>query len=294
MDNYDEAYMRWVGKSKILGRSLGLDIYKRCGYYTAANNAEINKNIKIPSFVQAIELRGFYENSNIETLEIPESVQIIRDEAFLICDNLRKIGFKCDNVDIRNRAFFGCISLEEIELNRAKIGVNTFCNCKSLRKIKINQCELDDGAFFSCWELVDAYIGECKVIPNNCFRSCLELERVRGINISEVLDWGFNGCEKLKELDLSKIEHIGKSAFEKCMELKVVNLPYIKNIGEMAFFNSGIEEIDISNIEDAKNIGHRCLFWCRRLRKIRLNKRLRGKVKISDITDTRDVAIEYI
>lgn len=75
-----------------------------------------------------------FENTGINSIQLPCSLKYITDNAFKNCKELQIITINADNTTIGSNSFSGCISLKGI-VNAEKImsvGRNAFNNCESL------------------------------------------------------------------------------------------------------------------------------------------------------------------
>lgn len=124
--------------------------------------------------------------SNRTTFSIPESVEIIGDQAFKDCSKLTSIEIPQNVNSIGESAFYGCSSLTSIEIpqNVTLIANNAFYGCSSLEKV---------------------------ILP----------ESLKGIGAS-----AFYQCSNIKYITIpSKVTSIGYQAFYNCSGLNEVILP---------------------------------------------------------------------
>ena len=102
-------------------------------------------------------------NSSIKNLIIPDSVEIIDDNAFQNCELLENVKFSKNLKTICFRAFAECASLTHLELPDLveKIEEDAFIECDNLKSIKLgkNIKELENGIFYKCTSLKDIYYG---------------------------------------------------------------------------------------------------------------------------------------
>ena len=209
-------------------------------------------NIEIPSKVQFVGKASF-QNTGIDKILIPASVQVIEKFAFSSCKYLCEIeveyenknfiaienvlfsvdktklicfpgGYECSKYVIPEKvksvlsgAFMGAVNLEHIVLNRQlkKIDDYTFTNCFELKYIE--------------WSQDLQKIGKC------AFMCCNGLEIVRLPKSLICIDESaFFLCESLKFVSmLSEIKQIKKEAFSFCdkIEIKISKRnPYFKVI----------------------------------------------------------------
>ena len=148
--------------------------------------------IKIPEYV-------VYNNTNY-------CVTSIGERAFFICDALTSVEIG-DSVEIIRRfAFEGCIALTSIEIKNSvkTIEYAAFRNCVALRNIEIgNSVEIiGNGAFDGCESLTSIEIGNSvKTIEYGAFRNCVALSNVEIGNSVEIIgNEVFHGCDALNSI----------------------------------------------------------------------------------------------
>lgn len=129
---------------------------------------------------------------------------------------------------IDKKAFYNCDDLESIDIpNIREIGDSAFACCIGLKEILIPSslyC-IYAHAFQGCTNLESVEFEE-KEIENT------SSSRTRGVSFDdfEVGDYAFDGCVKLKHIDLSKMVHngkfyIGKGVFRDCVKLETIMIP---------------------------------------------------------------------
>lgn len=131
----------------------------------------INKNDTIYT-VTAIGERAFMFNSNLYTILIPNSVKIIKDDAFEYCSSLITIDFPnyinsigeysfryCERLEtvylpdsitiIPFRAFECCYNLKTVSMTNSvkSIATNAFKDCNKLSSIHLSDSLIDIGYF---------------------------------------------------------------------------------------------------------------------------------------------------
>ena len=131
--------------------------------------------IVIKSGVTKIGFGAFRDIINCIKVTIPDSVKVIKADAFNRCKSLKVIS--CNALYIGDRAFQHCSSLETVEMNNAKlIGYCAFYNCSNLKKISIKNVEEIEGmAFYDCMRLQEcSWILRAKIAKDSFSGSGLE------------------------------------------------------------------------------------------------------------------------
>jgi hypothetical protein len=162
---------------------------------------------------------GCYANcSELESIEIPESVIIIGDQAFSACRNAK-----------------GTI---KVPANIQKIGHNAFANCDNITRFELicdGDPELQTYICYNNVNLKEINISEHLVLPSRMFSYCTGLEE---LNINNKLrDQVFSNCTGLKKL-VSNSDYFGQQAFSGCSGLETVVLTNRELIFENYVFDS--------------------------------------------------------
>lgn len=162
-------------------------------YAVSGIGTSTDKNINIPTSyndvpVIAISDNAFENCNTIETINIPESVEIIGASAFRNCYSLLSITIT-DNIRfIGSSAFDGCYSL---------------------------QYDISNGIF---------YLGNWAIKASNTNITSIQLKETT-IGIYEK---AFANCTKLKEVELaSTISLLGQGIFSGCANIEKITIPYI-------------------------------------------------------------------
>jgi len=160
---------------------------------------EALKEITILGNPSIIGSKAFGGSALTEIL-IPSSVKEIQDNAFMGCQELRRVRFQ-DNSSLEligESAFSVCTVLEEINLpsSLVKIDAQVFHACDGLKKIEIPDSVEKMGM--------------------KIFEYCCNLESVRiGKGVKEIPLGTFDGCTSLRKIVLlGNIEKISPYAFE--------------------------------------------------------------------------------
>lgn len=202
--------------------------------------------LDIPSGVVGIAEEAFKDNTSIETVNIPDTVESIGAYAFSGCKNLKNVNFgtytqvrliadgvfrDCSNLSqidlsntkletINNATFRGCESLEECILPDTvkSLGVYAFESCHTLRELTLPEGLTAIGAYAlgECRGIVELTLPESLVtIGNSAFN---HMENLKSISIpasvTRIPAYAFSGCWKLSEVHLpDSITSIDNGAF---------------------------------------------------------------------------------
>lgn len=155
------------------------------------------KKVSIPAQIEGIPVKwignnAFKDAAMIESVTLPDSVNIICDFAFQNCTSLKTVKWPDDLLIVGEFAFQNCSSLTDAVLPEGtqQLRNYAFDHCVNLQKVKMPMGEQTRG--------MECYIGNC------VFRDCTHLTSVE---LHEGLQW------------------IGSSAFEGCSSLPVLSVP---------------------------------------------------------------------
>ncbi|MGN0818705.1 MAG: leucine-rich repeat domain-containing protein, partial [Candidatus Coproplasma sp.] len=186
--------------------------------------AEFNANWKIEKDT-LVQYKG-----EDEIVEIPDTVNIIGDDAFEFCKSITSIIIPNSVISIGRRAFKGCSKLKSITIPGSvkEIGEDSFLECHSLEEVHISD--------LAAW---------CKID--------FEGEEANPLAFSEKLY--LNGKLITDLVIPDGVTSIGAYAFIYCTSLKSVTIPSsVTSIGESAFSCCGsIEKVHINDLAA----------WCR-------------------------------
>ena len=235
----------------------------------AFTNLEGLKTIIIPSTVKRIEQNAFKNNTTLENVIIQEKdgegVEYIGYHAFFGCSNLQTINLPDTITTIGGTCFGNCKKLNNVKLpsNLKTLDTQTFSACTNLQNIELPQNLESLNA--EC--LAGTSITKIKLPKNlsNIEIRALSISTLQEINTSENNYFEFkNGVLYSKDLKTlvmalpnvtninmeSTVETIQGFAFEYCNKLSNINITEkVKSIGKSAFSNSNLKGITV----DPKN-----------------------------------------
>ena len=176
----------------------------------------------------------FKDNTKLQKVVLPDSMEMISGGAFDGCTALTDLDFGNGLVTIGGVGFGG-----------------NFRGCTSLKEVKLPDSLqiIGSDAFSGCTALSTLIIGESvSSIGMYAFRGCTALESVCiPDSVQEIGMGAFESCIKLSHLELGdEIKKIQANAFAKCPLITEVKLGnHVESIYQDAFSGSSIKEIVI-------------------------------------------------
>ena len=264
----------------------------------------LSKNLQTVIFgensqLESIEDQAFY-NCRLQTINLPNTVKNIGNEAFYNCLRLQRIEIPSSVISIGDYAFWSCESLEcnvkdglnyignpdnkylylvdrassyitsaTIDNGCKFIGSSAFWNCEILESITIpsSVTSIGRGAFDECYSLKTVEIANgVTSIGERAFWNCSSLESIEiPSSVKSIGEWAFRDCDILKSVTFganSKLETIGDEAFRNCPGLETIEIPYsVTNIGRYAFSGCyNLREVEISS--SVQSIGEKAFSGC--------------------------------
>ena len=212
-------------------------------------------NINVPDGVKAIANGAFMECRDITAVSLPSSLITIGAQAFEGCTGLRAINIPADVEIIGERAFYNCRKLEGLSIEgpvKELLG-RTFQDCSSLRSIILPN------------ELIR--IGE------SAFESCESLRSLEGANsLLSIGRYAFKKCGFVELALPSSVTTIDENAFRDCKALVSITLPAsLKALSKEMFRGcESLEQLDMSQLPDLREIGENAVRDCKRVNRIML------------------------
>lgn len=218
----------------------------------AANNISWPTDASIVNNVKTLVLSSGYtyvpvpnENripSQIETIELPDGLEIIPDYAFKGFTALSAVELPDTLTSIGIGAFESCSGLTEVQIPDQihSLPEKCFGQCKNLETVILPDTltSIEMYAFFECTKLQNITLPQgLTTIGGSAFYDCARLTSIQIPNdITTISDNCFLGCTSLREIILpSGLTTIGKNAFSES-GIESIELPEsLTTIGSSAF-----------------------------------------------------------
>ena len=247
-----------AGCSFIDGGSSGLiyNLSKDKTYYTVRGaDAFTGKKVKIPAKhnklpVKEIEKYAF-ENCQITSVTVPDSITLIDNGAFKGCESLTTVTIPDSVTQMGERVFYGCKKLSSLKMpaNLEALGNNAFNGCTALTEVKVTgtYTEIGEKTFYGCSALKKVTLPEgLLTIGMDAFNGCYNLSEINIPDTLTKLDIrAFYGCNSIKSVYLPDgISILNISVFENCSALENLSIGKgVTIIEKYALINNHLEEI---------------------------------------------------
>ena len=177
-------------------------------------------SIEFPVGITALNMCACYSFGNLESVVLPDGIEIIGESAFDGCTKLTSVN--CPNtVNTIGRYAFCDTSITEFLISRniKKVGEGAFSGC-DIERFDFPNTDIEvntNGLFSHCTCLTHVSLPDCITeIMEDCFSCCKMLEDVNmPKNLKSIEDWAFQGCRKIKfkPEDLSGLDYVSDYAF---------------------------------------------------------------------------------
>lgn len=160
--------------------------------------------VELPSTLETIRAQAFYGCPVLESVDIPDSVEIMEESAFAFCDSLTSVRLSENMKSIYDETFYKCKSLKTIKIPDSvwRVGVSAFSG-SGLESIEFGKSLqiIYRGAFENCVGLKQVLLPESVTeILAGAFMGCTGLKCVLlPKNLKLLQDYVFDGCTGLKK-----------------------------------------------------------------------------------------------
>ena len=270
-------------------------------FITGRRNSDMDGTLRIPNKIAGqpitcIGSNAFRDFDYVTKVVIPDGITRIDSEAFVGCDNIKKIKFGKDVTYIGSNAFDGVRKVTEIELPYGLeiIENEAFCYCSHLEKIYIPATvkKIGSGVFLCCWSLNEVIIDEnnqnYKSVNGSIYtkdgKTLVHFNQNQIIDgvatipegVTTIMSKAFKNCSKLKEIVIpNSVEVIDEEAFYECSQLeKVVLGSGVKAIGNEAFYKCA-KLASITGECEIEEIGAQAFCYCVKMTEFPFNDGLK-------------------
>lgn len=165
-----------------------LTVYSNVSYIERFQDSEffrmrnVIKSVSFADGVTAIEKNAFRNCFNIESIELPRTLEFIGPWAFASCSQLKNIELPGSVTYIGTYAFSGCVAIEKIVIppKVTVVSERAFANCNALESVEIMNSEtvICDEVFSRCKTLKNITIPENANVDSRAFYWCENIENV--------------------------------------------------------------------------------------------------------------------
>ena len=228
-------------------------IYLGKNVYYCTSNLEEGTEIVLKEGTKRILSRAFSSCKKLRSIQIPESVVFIGDDAFegsglqsvIVPESVKTIG---------DYAFSSCDSLKEVTLPKTltEMGHSIFYDCHKLSSVNIpnNIKTIPYGTFWGCHNLTSVDISESvDSIMDYAFMECKGLTSVIiPQNVTYIGAYPFQECDSLHSVTIiGDLTYLGVGAFLYCTNIKEVTCGsdqplYISSYRKPDIFHSSVYE----------------------------------------------------
>lgn len=199
-------------------------------FYNGGNLESNIESVEMPNSIVKIGNHAFECCVSIQEIVLPNSVTEIGDNAFRCCWKLKNVTLSTAITTIGSYAFDDCNKLENVVFNEelSIIGYKAFSSCSSLKSIVIPKSvkKISDEAFQLCENLESVTLNEnLEELGGSAFYGCKKLKSIVIPNKIETLRGTFSGCESLTNVTLgNEINKIEYGTFSGCPSLAELNI----------------------------------------------------------------------
>lgn len=239
-------------------------------YYKNKDNEYqlLDEGLVITNKIKRINAYQFSGYKNISLLDLSFKIDSFDENAFVECDNLKRLICNTENISLLNDNENLCGRVKELEIVSDNNVMNINLNFENISKVILSKeiINYDNEIFKNCNHIEEVYYkGTIEDWCNITFkysssnplykksdlfvqdenREWMKISEINNLgNVINLGDYQFYNCNSIKKIDINEnIKSIGISCFEGCANLKEVKLTkLIKGIGKDAFAECGIIE----------------------------------------------------
>lgn len=249
---------------------------EQLGVYPTGEDGRPTGNVTVLNNVTNLSKHLFFENSNVLTVALPESLRELANYCFQKCTGLQDVTIPNKVTTIPQYCFDGCSSLSKVTLSKGLTTISqyAFQNCTGLSGIVIPNGLKTIGsyAFQNCTSLADVTIDENASYELNTYAfsecSLLTNESVHNImeHCSSVSTYVFSSCTGLTNVEVSRF---WTDMFTNCINLITAKSLIGKDTGNSVFYGcTSLEEVYIA--DGTTKIGKMVFYKCTSLKTVYL------------------------
>lgn len=222
------------------------------------------KSAYIPDTITLIRNNAFACCRNLISITIPDSVLTIEDGAFASCEQLISVSLPNTLTTINAELFNQCTNLSTLTIPNSVTSIKrgAFKSCRKLSTLSLPNdiTRIEAETFYTCTNLSNVYIPYgVTSIGQESFAGCNNLTNISIPNsVIYVGNYAFTGCSKLTNIMLpNRINNIGTGVFNYCTSLSSIIIPdTIIRVDSNAFNNCPLLQTIYynGNITDFQNI----------------------------------------
>lgn len=183
------------------------------------------------------------EETDMETIEIPEGTTIIGKYCFQGCTAIKKVIIPNSVMTIGACAFYGCSGLQEIVIpdNVTELGQFAFTGCSGAKSLTIGNGvkTIPDSAFSNCEGLTTVNVpNTVEFIDVYAFMGCRSLTSVvLPIHLNIISGYVFGNCSSLTSIEIPQgVTELENGAFYECNSLTSIKIPdNVEKLGYVVF-----------------------------------------------------------
>lgn len=213
---------------------------------------------KVSCHVYTMNLGGlFYENKTLVSLTLPQSVTFVGDRICGKCTKLQSVQLPEGIEEVKEYAFHECANLRSINLQAPKQIDNYAFYKTMISQLNLSQVEvLGEGAFTGAC-ILDADLSAAKEIQNSAFQDNVHLRSVKlGNNLYSIGENAFSNT-RLTEVSLPEgLFSIGHRAFAYSKLARISNVPSsLLNVYCESFWETPWEQSQRENADEIIYLG---------------------------------------
>lgn len=210
------------------------------------------QRVVLADSVETIGKSAFRECINLTSVQLPEGLKRVEDETFYGCRVLETIGGASTLEFVGKSAFERCSILQPPAFMSTvtTIGKQAFYGCSAFASLSLDKAkEIGESAFSSCYALSSVtFSSSLEKVGYSAFASTalvvVDLSSLSGVTLGSYV---FSNCDNLTTVRLpSDADTVPEGFAESCSNLTHFTIdPQVTTIGASAFYNSGIESLEI-------------------------------------------------